>query len=93
MDNTNDELKDLYATQDQRIDTILVKDKAALWAKIVKMLRLECVGKNNAEITEHVAKVYGIKLHFNDNGIQPGWAPDCEVIDPELYTLFLLKYS
>jgi hypothetical protein len=93
MDNTDNQLKDLYTTQEARVDTILPKDNAVIWFRLITMMKKECVGMSNDDIISHITNTYGIKLHFSNNAIQPGWSPDCEIMDTELYTLFLLKYT
>jgi hypothetical protein len=93
MDHTDNKLTELYETQEARIDTILRKDNAVIWSRLVKMMMSECKTLSNDEIISYVQNNYGIKLHFSDNAIQAGWSPDCEIFDQELYTLFLLKYT
>lgn len=85
----------LYGTTEDRINTIgNIQDPSAVYRvfKAVKDMKLEGID----ETIKYMTETYGIKLKFiynSDHNLGGGWDMSFEVVDQELYTLFLLKYT
>jgi hypothetical protein len=90
MDN-DDSLKNLYATSEDRMVTILARQHVDFWHKLRKA--------NNEynipawEFKDKMLEEYGIRLNLSTNSAgQEGYEPMVTIVDEQKYLLFLLKY-
>jgi hypothetical protein len=91
MDNT-DSLKDLYATQEDRIDTILDRRDVTFWRCLRKAKPANTT--DPYEIAKYVLDEFGVELIITIGefgGI--GYAPEAKIVDEQKYLIFLLKYQ
>jgi hypothetical protein len=88
----------LYGTTEDRINTMSAvgqEDTKSVWRvfKAMRSMELDKVGTENQVVIDHMRDNYGIQLHWVDTAGARGWAMRFDIVNPELYTLFLLKYS
>ena len=92
MVNPNDELKDLYATEDRRLDTILDRSHVDFW----RMLRRAKPASitDPYETVKYALEEFGVKLTVTTSDFGAvGYAPEAEIVDEQKYLVFLLKYQ
>jgi hypothetical protein len=91
MDN-NDSLKNLYATAEDRMDTMLDRRHVGFWLMIRKA-KPPGVGDPHL-IAKYMLDEFGIKLTVTTNDFGAlGYAPEAHIVDEQKYLLFLLKYQ
>lgn len=91
MDNT-DSLKDLYTTQDRRLDTVLDRSHVDFW----RMLRRAKPASitDPYETAKYALEEFGVKLTVTTSDFGAvGYAPEAEIVDEQKYLVFLLKYQ
>jgi hypothetical protein len=92
MDN-NDNLKDLYATPEDRIDTLLDRSRAAFWIALHGAMNSVDI-KDPEEIVIYVAEEFGVQLEVDHGEFgSRGFKPVARIIDEQKYLVFLLKYQ
>ena len=92
MDN-DDSLKNLYASPEDRIDTILDRSSAAFWIALRKAMQNTDI-KDPMEITNYVVEEFGVQLevaHGEFGSI--GFSPTARIVDEQKYLIFLLKHQ
>lgn len=91
MDNP-DSLKDLYATPDDRIDTLLDRSHVTFWRSLRNaMYENPQVSSDAEEIAEFVLEEFGVQLELAlDNS---AFKPEAFIKDEQKYLIFLLKYN
>lgn len=86
----------LYGTTENRINTFgNVKDPKAVY-RVFNAVKTENLKGEPDEVIKHMHDTYGVKLKFvRDPALSAGggWDMSFEVVDEELYTLLLLKYT
>jgi hypothetical protein len=91
MDN-NDSLKNLYATSEDRMDTILARQHVEFWRKLRKANQEYNIPA--WEFKDKMLEDYGIQLNLSTNSAgQDGYEPMANIVDQQKYLLFLLKYT
>lgn len=91
MDNP-DSIKDLYATSDSRLDTVLDRSDVAFWRTLRNLKSQLDLG--GLVFQDFLLEEYGIKLTMtsNENGHE-GFVPKAQIVDEQKYLMFLLKYQ
>jgi hypothetical protein len=79
---------ELYATAEARFDTIVGNN---LYFNILKKARIEFDAKKpqNISFAQYMSEHYGIKIQITNLGV----LPEFHVLDPNKYTLAVLKFS
>jgi hypothetical protein len=92
MVNSNDELKDLYATSENRLDTILDRSHVDFWRMLRRVKPAALT--DPYEIAKFVLDEFGVKLVVTTSDFGAvGYAPEAEIVDEQKYLVFLLKYQ
>lgn len=92
MVNSNDELKDLYTTQDDRLDTILDRGHVDFWRMLRKAKPAELT--DPYKVSEYVLAEFGVELTVTTSDFGAvGYAPEAKIVDEQKYLVFLLKYQ
>ena len=92
MDDPNSELKDLYATTEDRIDTLLDRSDVAFWRALRKAMS-DTGLKDPEEVMHYVVEEFGVQLEMSKNSAGLGFVPRAEIVDEQKYLIFLLKYQ
>jgi hypothetical protein len=91
MDNP-DSLKDLYATQDDRLDTILKRGDVNFWRILRRVKPAELT--DPYEVAKYMLAEFGVELTVTTSDFGAiGYAPEARVVDEQKYLMFLLKYQ
>lgn len=91
MDNNNDELKNLYSTTEDRIDTLLTRDHADFWIA-VRTAMSGMKFDSPSEIRAHLLEEFGIDLTYTEGSGAYGFLPEARIVDEQKYLIFMLKY-
>ena len=92
MVNPNDELKDLYATEDRRLDTILDRSHVDFWRMLRRAKPADLT--DPYKVAEYTLAEFGVKLTVTSGDFGGlGYAPEAEIVDEQKYLVFLLKYQ
>lgn len=92
MDNSNDQLKDLYATPDDRLDTILDRNHVKFWRNL-RRAKPDSI-TDPYEVAKYVLEEYGVELTVTSGEFGSlGYAPEAKIVDEQKYLVFLLKYQ
>ena len=83
----------LYGTTEDRMNTFANISNVADVRRVFKAVQLECPVCPPDTAIKHMQDLYGVRLRWVDTPTAQGWGLDFEIVDPKLYTLFLLKYS
>ena len=78
-----------YANTAARLDTI-IGDSAEMWVKVTRAKKEYDSEYNKESFYAWLQEEYGIKLQFTPDG---DLTLANEIIDPQKFTLFLLKFS
>jgi hypothetical protein len=86
-------MKDLYATPEARLDTIL--GEVSFWARMQRCRTSEegqkhC--KTDTDMRAWFRDTYGIKLLPGDTHIN-SYSQEVEIVDEQKYMIFLLKWA
>jgi hypothetical protein len=85
-------MKDLYATPEARLDTIL--GDAGFWSKMQRCRAAEgnehC--KTDADTVTWFRDTYGIELLPSYTHL-PGFSKEVNIVDEQKYMIFLLKWA
>jgi len=87
------EMKDLYATSEARLDTLL--GEVSFWAQMQRA-RLSAEGKENCKTDVATMAwfrdTWGIQLLPSDTRLN-GYSQEVKIVDEEKYMIFLLKWA
>lgn len=89
MDNP-DELKDLYATTDSRLDTLLDRSHVKFWRALRNAMDKQ-PAMDAIAIADYVDEHFGVRLQTTQNG--QAFIPEAHIIDEQKYLVFLLRFG
>ena len=93
MDDS-DSLKNLYATPEDRIDTILDRRNARFWTALRKAMHsLEENITDPEAILEYVREEFGVELELSEGSLGLGFKPTAKVVDEQKYLIFILRHQ
>jgi len=92
MANSNSVLNKLYATPEDRLDTILDRSHVTFWRRLRKAKPANIT--DPYEIAKYVLDEFGVELAVTIGEFGSiGYAPEAQIVDEQKYLLFLLKYQ
>lgn len=84
---SDDSLKNIYSTVEDRINTILSTENSNMWRMIVAA-RGEWSIHHGGNFRDWLRSTYGVVLNDMDSGL----STEVEVVDNDLFLIFVLKY-
>jgi hypothetical protein len=88
MAMSDDSLKNIYSTVEDRIDTILSTENSNMWRMIVAARGEWSKLHLDGNFRDWLRSTYGVVLNDMDSGL----STEVEVIDNDLFLIFVLKY-